>query len=142
MASVTLFSLHRFIVQWVACLALVMLTYNPFGRSFYHWTLESPEDLFLKLAVGLGLLFVYVFLIWVIFSSVGRSGLLVGALLWLLTVYQLLEWLPTETPVLRQFVSLACLATLLAVGLAWPSITTRLSGQIQKRYLVKDKKRV
>jgi hypothetical protein len=142
MAAVTLFTPQRFIVQWIACLALVLLTYNPFGRSFYHWVTGSPEELFLKLVVGLGLLFIYVFLIWVIFSSVGRRGLVAGGLLWMLAVYQVLQWLPTETPVLRRSVTLACLATLLAVGLAWPHLTTRFSGQLQKRYLIPKKKKL
>lgn len=141
MAAPIAFNPQRFFVQWLLCLALVLLTYNPFGDSYYHWVMRSPEDLFFKAVVGLALLFTYVFLLWVIFSSVGRRGIVIGIVLWVLMAYQVFEWIPTDSLMLRRLVQLACLATLLAVGLIWPHMLTRLTGQIQKRYLIKKRKK-
>lgn len=142
MAAAIAFTPRRFLVQWSSCLALVFLTYNPFGRSYYHWVTGASEDLFFKLSVGLLLLFIYVFLFWVIFGSVGLWGLVAGILIGLLCIHQILQWFLVEIPAVAQAISLLLMATLLAVGLAWPHLTIQLSGQPQKRYLVKGKKKL
>ena len=129
----------RFLFFWVSCVSLVLLTYNPFSHSFYHWVMGGSEELFLKLVIGLGLLFAYVFLIWVILGSVGLLGVVIGCALWGLLAHELIGLMAVEAPPLRRLVVLVCLATLLAVGLSWPHFKYRLHGQIEKRYLIKKK---
>jgi len=137
MAEVFPITLQKFLALWLGCLALVLLTYNPFGHSFYHWITAPSEGYFsVKLLVGLLLLFAYVFLIWVMASQLGRVGVATGILLLALTVNEALDLLSTATPILRRFVVVFCVGTLLAIGLTWPHIRVNFSGIINKRYLI------
>jgi membrane-bound ClpP family serine protease len=142
MSSGSHFTAGLFLRYWLFCTALVLLTYNPFRHSFYHWVSGGTGDWLLKLVVGLILLFTTVFLVWVIFGSVGAIGVTIGALSWGLLSHQVLTALSVQAPLLRELVVLICLATLLAVGLSWPHFIFRLSGQEEKRYLTKDKKKI
>lgn len=121
--------------RWLFCTVLVLATYNPFGRSYYHWITGEPEELILKFLVGLLLVVVYVYLAWVIVGSVRVLGVLAMLAIWLLFAHQLLDLADPVGSVLRQTIVLLSLSTTLAGGLCWPSIIVRLSGQIEKRYL-------
>ncbi|CAK0758736.1 membrane hypothetical protein [Gammaproteobacteria bacterium] len=130
------FTPRRYLVHWLASAALVLMTYNPFGHSYYHWVMTEGGSIFLKVLAGLTLLIVQTFTLWWTISSVGRIGLLAGAIIWGLTSYEVLKWIPGESSVARQLVVQLFLATMLAVGLSWPHFKTRLTGQIEKRYLI------
>ena len=32
------FNYRSFVVRWLACLVLMLATYNPYSSSYYHWT--------------------------------------------------------------------------------------------------------
>jgi len=130
------FTPRRYLIHWLTSAALVMMTYNPFGHSYYHWVMAPGGPIVLKILGGLALLFVQTFTLWWIISSVGRIGLVAGAAIWGLTAYEVLKWIPVESSMLRQIVVQLLLATVLAAGLSWPHLRTRLTGQIEKRYLV------
>ena len=130
------FTPRRFLVHWLASTSLVLMTYNPFGHSYYHWIMTPGGSIFLKALAGLALLFAQVFMLWWIIATIGRAGVIVGGVIWGLTAYEILKWMPQESPVLRQMIVLLVLATVQAIGLSWPHFRTRLTGQIEKRYLI------
>lgn len=131
------FTPRRYLIHWLASAAVVLMTYNPFGHSYYHWVIAADNDsLFLKALAGIFLFSVQVFILWWTISSVGRIGVVAGLIIWGLSSYEMLKWIPTESMVTRQLIVQLFLATILAIGLSWPHFKTRLTGQIEKRYLI------
>ncbi len=135
MASAAQFSAGMAIGRWLVTTALVQITYNPFGRSYYHWVSGEGGDLLLQALAGLSLLIAYVFLGWVILGSVGIPGVLAMIAIWGLLSHQLLGFTAVDEPLLRESLVLLSLSTTLTAGLVWPHAVTRLNGQIEKRYL-------
>jgi hypothetical protein len=130
------FTPRRYLIHWLASAALVLMTYNPFGHSYYHWIMTEGGSLFLKSLAGLTLVIIHTFLLWWTVSSVGRIGVVAGAAIWGLSSYEALKWIPIESAVTRQITVQLLLATIIAAGLSWPHLRTRLTGQIEKRYLI------
>jgi hypothetical protein len=139
------FTPRRYFIHFLTSSALVLMTYNPFGHSYYHWVTAEGGSLFLKILAGISLFSIQVFTLWMTSHSVGRIGIATGIAIWGLTSYEALKWIPAESPVARQLVIQFLLAIILAAGLSWPHMRTRLSGQIEKRYLIyygkKEKKK-
>ncbi|KOR28911.1 hypothetical protein TI04_09935 [Achromatium sp. WMS2] len=141
MAEIFPLTIRKFFVMWLGCLALVLLTYNPFELSYYHWLLGHSDDYFsLKVAVGVGLLLAYIVLFWIIGSQLGRVGVATGLLLMALTINAALEQFDGATPLVRKFITVLCIGSILAVGLTWPHIRVNLAGIFNKRYLIPKKK--
>jgi len=124
-----------FLWRFIAALLLVLLTYNPSGHSAYHWITSAiatrdfgPEDLILIAVLAIG---------WVVFwvatwRALGTLGvalaiLLLGAVIWLLFDIGLLE---SHSVSAITWISLVCLAAVLAVGVSWSHIWRRVTGQI------------
>ncbi|MEO5335725.1 MAG: DUF6524 family protein [Magnetospirillum sp. WYHS-4] len=143
MAATPPFTLPQFLLRWLSSVFVVFLTYNPFHYSFWHWVSE-PEggDIMLKAVVSVALFIVYVFMVWVVLASLGIWGVGAGALIGILAAVEILDLLPesSRSRIVVELIALLCVATFFGIGLAWPHIATRLSGQVQKRYLVKIKK--
>jgi hypothetical protein len=142
MASLPPFSTSQFILRWLSSAFIVFLTYNPFQYSYWHWiTAPGWDEMLLKTVATVLLLIIYVFMIWVILASLGLWGLAMAVAIGVLATLEVLDLLPDAllNNALVEVVYLFCLATFFAVGLAWPHMTSRLSGQIQKRYLIKTK---
>jgi hypothetical protein len=78
----------------------------------------------------------------VVVASLGRWGIFAGIVIGVLSAVEILDLLPggAESRFVSSLVYIFCLASFFAVGLSWPNIVSRLSGQVQKRYLVKEKK--
>ena len=130
------FTPRRYLIHWLASASLILMTYNPFGHSYYHWVITKGDSWVSKVLAGITLVIVHMFVLWWIASSVGRVGFIAGASIWGLASYELLKWFPDESPLTKQFVVLLLLATIAAAGLSWPHMKTRLTGQIEKRYLI------
>jgi len=124
-----------FLWRLVAALVLVLITYNPSGNSAYHWVTSAISNS----AFGpLHLLLVAVLLIgWVIYwiatwralgtLGVTLAGLVLGAIIWLLFDIGLLE---SHSVSAVTWISLICLALLLAIGVSWSHVWRRITGQI------------
>jgi len=117
------------------CASVVMGTYNPSTHSYLHWAADGMTTT--KAAVGVVLAVIWVFLFWVVSGSLGVKGMAAG-----LTVaglgghqlYRLVEPASAVRPVI-EVIALASFALFLGVGVSWPALMTRLSGQVHKRYL-------
>lgn len=142
MAHLPPFSTAQFVLRWLSSVFIVFMTYNPFQYSYWHWvTAPGWDEVLLKTVVSVLLLIVYVFMVWVILASLGLLGLAAAVAIGILATLEVLDLLPQAllNRVVLETIYLFCIATFFTVGLAWPHMTSRLSGQIQKRYLIKNK---
>jgi len=127
-------------ISWVGvvwrllfAVALVLLTFNPSGYSFYHWLVGTQVDTAAKALVGVLLLIGWVVCIHTAFVSLGTLGLVLGAALFGSAV-----WLLVDTGVLSlngvsamTWVVLVILGLLLGIGLSWSLVRARTTGQIE-----------
>ena len=129
-------TLAGFLWRFAASLALVVLSYNPSGQSYWHWVrlasnTEPPSLGPEHFVAGVLLLIGWVILLAATQRSLGVLGLLLGATLlggvvWLLVDIGLLSVGSMSS---ATWVGLFCLALLLAVGLSWSHVWRRLTGQ-------------
>jgi hypothetical protein len=122
------------LVRLVAALALVLLTYNPTGHSFYHWAMRDFANLTaLKAFSGALLLVGWVICIRAALTSLGALGLVLsalvlGTLVWVLTDYGILN---PDRPSLLSWISLIIIGIILGIGLSWSLLRTRVTGQVE-----------
>jgi hypothetical protein len=126
--------------RFLLALLLVYGTFNPLGRSWFHWavlpTLRDPGSVTnigpLKVLVGLLLLIGWVFLIQATRRSLGTVGVVLGlavcgVLIWLLISWNVLA--PGSTSSIVHLV-LISVALILAIGSGWSIITRKVTGQV------------
>jgi hypothetical protein len=127
-------------ISWVGVIwrmafavALVLLTFNPSGYSFYHWVLGAQVDVAAKALAGVALLIGWVVCLRTAFVALGALGLVLGAALFGCAV-----WLLVNTGVLKldgvsalSWVVLVVLGLLLGIGLSWSLVRARATGQIE-----------
>jgi hypothetical protein len=113
-------------------LALVLLTFNPTGHSYYHWLADGfPSVQPLEAVAGLLLLGLWVFFVRSALMSMGAFGLgLVMALFaaivwWMVTI----GWLDVDNRSVMGWVVLTILGLVLGFGMSWAHIRRRVSGQ-------------
>ena len=117
----------------LAALALVLLTYNPTGNSYYHWALTDPAGFSaIKGLAGALLLAGWVFYLRASLSSLGWLGvilllLVLGAAVWLLVDQKILD--PSQ-PGVASWIALVLLALVLGIGMSWSLVRRRLTGQV------------
>jgi hypothetical protein len=121
--------------RFIAALILVLVTYNPSSHSAYHWitsaVVNSEFGPLHLLLVGLLLIgwVIYGIATWRALGSLGLAlaALVLGAIIWLLFDIGLLK---SHSVSAITWISLVCLAILLAIGVSWSHIWRRLTGQI------------
>jgi hypothetical protein len=117
----------------LAALALVVVTYNPTGHSYYHWAMTNPANFSaLEAVVGALLLAGWVVYLRAAISSLGRIGvilllLILGAVVWLLVEQKILD--PSQ-PGVVSWIALVLLALVLGIGMSWSLVQRRLTGQV------------
>jgi hypothetical protein len=122
------------LVRLVAALAVVLLTYNPTGHSFYHWAMRDFANLTaLKALAGALLLVGWVICIRAALTSLGAIGLVLsalvlGSLIWVLEDYGILD---PDRPSLLSWISLIIIGIILGIGLSWSLLRTRVTGQVE-----------
>jgi hypothetical protein len=122
------------IVRIVLAIALVLLTYNPTGYSFYHWlTAPSAGITAIKGLLGVLLLIGWVVSLRTVFVALGWIGVILGvaflaALAW---VFVDMKWIDLHAPSAVAWVALLILGTVLGIGLSWSLIRARLTGQVE-----------
>ena len=122
----------NFLLRWLVTLFLVFATYNPSGRSFYHWATGDDAPFTIIAVVAIGLVACFIFLI----RSTWRSIKPFGALL--LTVFLgLFNLMLVDLGIINvsgnwvvTVMVLISLSTLLAFGVSFSAIRARLAGQI------------
>ena len=131
------FNFVSFILRLAGAIALVLLTYNPAGYSYFHWVQDAlasegtgfgAEHAFCGVVILIG----WTILIKSTLRSLGALGLVlaiafIATLVWLMTSYGVVE---VESPTAIIWAALISLAALLAIGMSWSHIRRRLSGQV------------
>lgn len=120
-------------MRLLVALVLVFATYNPEGRSYYHWALaQLPTFDVLKGFVGVVLLIGWAIFLRATFSSLGVFGTLLataffGTLLWLATDRGLF---PADSVRAISYIVLLIISGVLSAGVSWSHIRRRISGQL------------
>jgi len=130
------FNAGSFLWRLGATLVLVLATYNPTRFSYYRWLRSSMSDGGLgpeHFVAGIALVIGWTILIVATQRSLGALGVvlgaaLIGGIIWLLTD---LGWIAVGSVSTLTWVSLVCLAVLLAVGLSWSHLWRRITGQYE-----------
>jgi hypothetical protein len=126
------FTTKGFLLRWLLALALVLLTFNPSGYSYYHWlAARLPEVTPVVAFCGLLLLIGWIVFIGATLRSIGSIGIvlaaaLFAALLWLLVSQ---GWLDLHNTRALVWIALVVLSLILAVGMSWSHVNRRLTGQ-------------
>lgn len=126
------FTIWGLIARWLLVMFVVFASYNPSGRSYYHW-LFGPENTMwaLKAAAGTALGAALLMFLVAALRSLGLFGLvLCGAVLssflWALGDSGVLA--PGDRFV-EEMTMLVFIASVLAIGVSWSHVKYRLSGQ-------------
>ena len=128
--------LHEFgflswFMRFLAGLFVVLGSFNPYGLSYYDWTVSGNGMTPLKMMVGIGLLILHIVALLASVRSLGTVGVgLVTALFasaaWVLIDRRLLD---IEDPRVFQFTLLVILGAVYGIGLSYSHIRARISGQ-------------
>ena len=122
------------LLRMLCAIALVLLTFNPTGHSFYHWLTAEPTGITaLKAVAGIALLIGWIGCLRTAFVSLGMVGLvlggaLLGALVWLLID---MGWISVSSSTSLAWVVLLVLGILLGLGLSWSLLRARATGQVE-----------
>jgi hypothetical protein len=126
------FTASGFLLRWLFALALVLLTFNPSGYSYYDWVVSSLPKVTPMLAVcGLLLLIGWIVYIGATLRSIGNIGILLAAALFAALLWLLVSqgWLDLHNTRAIVWIALFVLTLILAVGMSWSHVSRRLSGQ-------------
>jgi hypothetical protein len=114
--------------------ALVFVTYNPTGHSFYHW-LTAPEggSTAVKALLGVILLIGWAICLRTVFVALGWLGVILGTALFaaLAWVFVDMKWINLAAPSSVAWLSMLILGLILGIGLSWSLIRARLTGQVE-----------
>jgi hypothetical protein len=122
------------VVRIVLAIALVLLTYNPSGKSFVHWVLSDLASFdAIKGFAGALLLVAWVIFARTAHTSLGNLGiflsaLVLGTLVWLL--YDMGVLTSTDSSVMVWIILIA-VGIILGIGLSWSLIRQRTTGQVE-----------
>ena len=131
------FNFLSFTLRFLAAAAVVLLTYNPSGYSYFHWVQDSlastgtgfgAEQAFAGVVIVIG----WTILIASTLKALGALGLIlasafIGTFVWLITSYGIFE---VESSTAITWTALISLSALLTIGMSWSHIRRRLSGQV------------
>jgi len=126
------FTASGFLLRWLFAVALVLLTFNPAGYSYYHWLAAGLPKVTPAVAVcGLLLLIGWIVFIGATLRSIGSIGILLAAALFAVLLWLLVSqgWLDLHDTRALVWIALVVLSLILAVGMSWSHVNRRLSGQ-------------
>lgn len=124
----------------VGAIVLVYATFNPTGRSYYHWVIApllglgpaSAGSSALKFLMGVLLVIGWVVVLQATRRSIGLTGAvlalaLCGGLIWLLIEQHVLA--PSGSAAIAH-IALVALGLVLGLGMSWSLVSRRLTGQV------------
>jgi hypothetical protein len=126
------FGFFDFLWRLLFAIALVLLTFNPTGHSYYHWLVDGfPSVSPAEAIAGLLLLIGWIFFVRTTLSSIGALGLLLMAALFAAIVWWIVSkgWLDVSNRSAMAWIVLLILGLMLGVGMSWSHIRRRISGQ-------------
>lgn len=115
-------------------LALVLLTFNPSGHSFFHWITAPPPGITAaKALAGVALLIGWVICLRSAYVALGRLGLALGSALLAALVWLLVDWKVIDVGggAALTWIALVMIGVLLGIGLSWSLVRARITGQVE-----------
>jgi hypothetical protein len=126
------FGVKSIVMRWLVVAGCLLATYNPSGRSFWHWIQSSDAALSVKLSIGLILIAGNYLFVRLTLRSLGWVGALMLA-----ACVSASAWMLVNVGVVRivsaagwQAYVLIAVSVGLSIGVCWSAIRTRFSGQI------------
>ena len=116
----------------VFAMALVLLTFNPTGHSYYHWLADGfPSVQPAEAVAGIALLIAWVFFVRSTLAAIGTLGLALMLAFFASVVWWVVSkgWLDVGDRRAMAWVVLVAVGLVLGVGMSWSHIRRRLSGQ-------------
>jgi hypothetical protein len=126
------FGLSGLTVRWLWALFLVLATYNPSGHSYLHWLFDSTDPRWsLKVLLGMMLCIANLAFLLASLRSLGLIGMASAMVFFVTLVWVLLDQGYLHDLSFWTWVTLALvlLGSVLAIGVSWSYIRSRLSGQ-------------
>jgi len=126
------FDFLGFLWRLVFAVALVLLTFNPTGHSYYHWLADGfPSVTPGEAVAGLLLLIGWIFFVRSTLSAMGALGVGLMIALFAAIVWWVVSrgWLDVGDRATMAWVVLLSLGIMLGVGMSWSHIRRRISGQ-------------
>jgi len=121
------------VIRVVLAIALVLITFNPSGHSFYHWLTSPPLAISAtKAFLGVALLVAWVVCLRTAYSALGKLGVVLGCLLlgtfvWVLFDMKLLH---DDGGAFMVWLGLVIFGGVIGFGLSWSLIRARATGQV------------
>jgi hypothetical protein len=118
----------------VLALALVLVTFNPSGWSFYHWLTALPAGITaVKAFAGVLLLIGWLVCLRTAYVALGLVGAvlvtaLLGTVVWMLIEYHVIDVAGRSALV---WIGLVIAGVVLGIGLSWSLIRSRVTGQVE-----------
>ena len=126
------FDFLGFLWRMLFALALVLLTFNPTGHSYYHWLADGfPSVSPAEAVAGILLLLGWIFFVRTTLSAIGTLGIVLMAALFASIVWWIVSkgWLDVGNRSTMAWIVLLILGLMLGIGMSWSHIRRRLSGQ-------------
>ena len=121
--------------RFLFAFALVFVTFNPTGYSFFHWATEVLPKVNGVLALSaMVLLAAWIFFVRATFRSLGLLGVVIAiafcvALVWVGVDVGVVE---LSNKGLVTWIGLVVIALVLGLGMSWSTIRQRMTGQVDE----------
>ena len=126
------FDLMGLLWRLVFAMALVLLTFNPTGHSYYHWLADGfPSVQPAEAVAGVALLIAWVFFVRSTLAAIGTLGLVLMLAFFAAVVWWVVSkgWLDLGDRRAMAWVVLLVVGLVLGIGMSWSHVRRRLSGQ-------------
>ena len=121
------------IVRLLIAAAVVMGTYNPTGKSIYHWVTQhdNPTDAWVVLVAIIALL-INIGLLIATWKALGMIGTVIALIFFAALVYLSLQegWVSTSIQGSLQWLGLILYSVFLGIGLSGAILWRRATGQL------------
>jgi hypothetical protein len=126
------FTLSGLLWRMAFSVALVFLTFNPSGVSYYHWLADGfPSVTPVEAIAGIVLLGLWIFFIRSTLRAMGTVGLVLLMGLFAAIVWWMVSqgWLEIANRSTMAWIVLTILGLVLGFGMSWAHIRRQVSGQ-------------
>jgi hypothetical protein len=126
------FGFKDFLWRLVFSVALVLVTFNPTGHSYYHWLADGfPSVQPLEAVAGIALLGAWIFFVRSTMAAIGTLGLVLLLALFAAIVWWVVSqgWLDVSNRSVMAWVVLLILGLVLGIGMSWSHLRREVTGQ-------------
>jgi len=124
-------SIGGLLLRFLIAVVLIFATYNPEGRSYYHWVSDGGPITPLKAFLGVCLAILWIFFLRSTMRSLGLLGTVLAAAFFGTLVWLLIGWLHIQAYGKGlAYLILLCVAAVLATGSAFSLFRRRVTGQV------------